>query len=209
MLVRITAEAATRAVARAKQTTSIDVSAASEAAVEVIEQAGVAVEATVVAAAAATKAAERMRQVFAGVINAEVDANEVLAQIAKTLSEELSTRRQIEARLLEQEAEVTAFAGMIAYELQAPLRAVCGFTTMLRSDLDEAVPGGLDAASLDKMDRLLAATERMRTLVEDQLAFVAARERSRPVEPVAGAMAEPEVLVRAEPPLNGRRQRGA
>ena len=189
VIVKIAAAAAERAMTRAKETADAAVNAAFQAAAEVVAEASAVAEARVIAAAAAAKAAERMRQSFAGVIDAELDANLVLAQIAKTLSEELAAHKETEAQLLEREAELTAFAGMVAHDLKAPLRSVSGFTTMLFSDLTEAAPGGLDASILDKMDRILAATERMRRLVDDQLTFVTARERTLNLESVdLGAM---------------------
>jgi len=183
VMVKIAAEAAERAVTRARETADAAVNAAFEAAAEVVAEASAVAEARVIATAAATAAAERMREKFAGAIGAEVDSTVLLAQMAKSLSEELAARKASEARLREREAELTAFAGMVAHDLKAPLRTVAGFTVMLRSDLNDAV-GDLDAPTLDKMDRILAATERMRHLVDDQLAFVTARERGLSLQPV-------------------------
>lgn len=184
VMTQIAAEAATRAMTRARQTAEAAVSVASEAAAEAVAEASAVEAERAVAASAATRAAERMRLTFAGVISAEVDANVALAQVAKTLSEELAARKETEARLLDREAELTAFAAMVAHDLNAPLRAVSGFTAMLRSDLADTVPGGLDATTLDRMDRILAATDRMRQLVDDQLAFVTARDRTLNLQPI-------------------------
>jgi signal transduction histidine kinase len=183
VMIRVAAVAAEKAVARAKETASAAVNAAFAAAAEVVAEASAVAEARVIAAAAATAAAERMREKSAVGIGVEVDSTVMLAQMAKTLSEELAARRASEARLREREAEVTAFAGMVAHDLKAPLRAVSGYTVMLRGDLIDAV-GDLDAPALDKMDRILAATERMRRLVDDQLAFATARERILTLQPV-------------------------
>ena len=148
VMIKVAAEAAERAVARAKETADSAVNAAFAAAAEVVAEASAVAEARVIAAAAATAAAERIREKSAVMIGAEVDSTVVLAQMAKLLSEELAAHRESEARLREREAEVTAFAGMVAHDLKAPLRAVSGFTMMLRSDLTDTV-GDLDAPTSD------------------------------------------------------------
>jgi signal transduction histidine kinase len=176
VMIKVAAEAAERAVARAKETAEAAVNAAFAAAAEVVAEASAVAEARDIAAAAATVAAERIRVKSAAAIGAEVDSTVVLAQMTRTLSEELAARRESEARLRQRESQVTAFAGMIAHDLKAPLRAVAGFTVMLRSDLTDGAD--LDVPSLEKLDRILAATERMSHLVDDQLAFVTARERA-------------------------------
>jgi signal transduction histidine kinase len=182
--ITVAAEVASRAVSKAKQTAETALRAASEAATEVIAEAAAVAEARAVAATAAKAASERMRQVFAGVIGADVQANDLLTQRAGILAEELAARKQTEARLLEREAELAAFAGMVAHDLKGPLRAVAGFTTLLRGDLLEALPEGLATPILNKMDRILAATARMAHLVDDQLSFVTVRDRTLNVQPV-------------------------
>jgi signal transduction histidine kinase len=154
------------------------VGVASAAAAEVVAEASAVAEAMVLAASVAADAAERARRTVAGAISAEAAAKLAMARTAERLSEELTRRAATEERLWEREAELTAFAGIVAHDLKAPLRAVAGFTRMLRDDLTGAIPGGLDPTNRDRMDKIVAAAERMRQLIDDLLTFAMARDRT-------------------------------
>ncbi|WP_051571151.1 PAS domain-containing sensor histidine kinase [Cryptosporangium arvum] len=118
----------------------------------------------------------------------------------------LAVSRDVTA-LRAHEADLTAFAGIAVHELHAPLTAVLGY-------LDQAGP----TLSGDRLARVRAATERMRRLVDDLLAYAATRdadlrltdvdldrlvtEALTVVLPAAGTRA-PHVIVRRLPPVRG------
>jgi signal transduction histidine kinase len=177
-MVDIASLAATNVIAKATHTAEAAVTVAAVAAADIVADAGEVAEAMVVAASAAAAAAERVRLTVAGAISAEAAAKLAMAQSAEKLSDELSRRKETEARLLAQEAELTAFAGIVAHDLKAPLRAVGGFTKMLRRDLTNAPAEGLNSSHFNRIDQIVAAVERMTTLIDDLLAFVTARDRA-------------------------------
>jgi signal transduction histidine kinase len=90
---------------------------------------------------------------------------------------------EAEARLLVHETELVAFAGMVAHDLGAPLRAIGGFTRTLATQLEHA-PGGVDAACTASMGKILAAVTRMGGLIEALLAYATARDRPLRQEPL-------------------------
>ncbi len=177
-MVQIASVAATNVIAKASQTAETAMTVAAETAADMVADAGDVAEAMVVAAAAAARAAEKVRHTVAGAISAEAAAKLAMAQTAEKLSQELSRRMAIEARLLAQESELTAFAGMVAHDLKAPLRTVGGFTKMLRTDLTNTQTGGLDESVRQRMDKIVSAVERMTALIDNLLAFATARDHS-------------------------------
>ena len=111
-------------------------------------------------------------------------AEDELARTAARLSVELALREVTETALRLREAELTAFAGVVAHDLKAPLRSVSGFTRILQGDLTIALPGGLDAACTRSMDRIVTAAMRMNQLIDDLLSFATARDRALNRQPV-------------------------
>ncbi len=75
--------------------------------------------------------------------------------------------------LREREAELRAFAGIVAHDLKRPLTAVRGFAELVHEDL--SARGGHEE-HVAQLDRVLAATDRMRRLIDDLLAYAAARD---------------------------------
>jgi signal transduction histidine kinase/CHASE3 domain sensor protein len=79
--------------------------------------------------------------------------------------------------LRDREAELTAFAGIVAHDLRAPLAAIAGFTELLDHDLRDqggkpADPGEL----LPTVARVQTGVQRMRQLIDDLLAYATARD---------------------------------
>jgi PAS domain S-box-containing protein len=111
-------------------------------------------------------------------------AEEALAKTAASLSVELALREKTETELRLRETELTAFAGIVAHDLKAPLRAVSGFISILQDDLTTALPGGLDDACIHSMDRIVTATQRMSQLIDNLLSFATARDRPLNRQPV-------------------------
>jgi signal transduction histidine kinase len=71
------------------------------------------------------------------------------------------------------EAELTAFAGIVAHDLRSPLAAVAGFIELLELDVRDA-----DAYDVvgDNVQRIHAGVGRMQQLIDDLLAYATARD---------------------------------
>ena len=176
-MVDIASLAATNVTAKATQTAEAAMTVAAEAAADIVADAGEVAEAMVMAASAAARTAEKVRQAVADAISTEAAAKLAMAQSAEQLSEELERRKQSEARQMEHEAELTAFVGIVAHDLKAPLRAVGGFTKMLRKDLANIPAEGLNESHFDRMDQIVNAVERMAALIDNLLSFATSRDR--------------------------------
>ncbi len=83
--------------------------------------------------------------------------------------------------LREREAELTAFAGVVAHDLRAPLAAVHGFAEILAEDL--ASRGGNEDLE-ETLARLVGGLGRMSRLIDDLLAYATARDSPLKLEPV-------------------------
>jgi signal transduction histidine kinase len=78
--------------------------------------------------------------------------------------------------LRQREAELTAFAGIVAHDLRSPLTAIGGFTEFVRDSLGDGGPGHEHREERAVLDRTLATTARMRRLIDDLLGYAAARD---------------------------------
>jgi signal transduction histidine kinase len=83
--------------------------------------------------------------------------------------------------LREREAELHAFAGVVAHDLKAPLTAVGGYAEILHDDLADGAPAAVMRGSLD---RVRAGVHRMRRLIDDLLTYATARDADLQHEPV-------------------------
>jgi signal transduction histidine kinase len=142
-MVQIASLAATTVVTKATQTAEAAMDVAAVAAADIVADAEDVAEAMIVAAAAAAAAAQRVRRTVAGAISAEAAAKRAMAESAEKLSEELTRRIEIEARMVAQERELTAFAGMVAHDLKAPLTSVHADPTLCRQLLDNLIGNAL------------------------------------------------------------------
>ncbi|MDR7320661.1 MULTISPECIES: ATP-binding protein [Catenuloplanes] len=79
------------------------------------------------------------------------------------------------------EAELTAFAGIVAHDLRAPLAAVAGFADVLTHDLDAGTEIDPDVLR-PTVARIESGTRRMGQLIDDLLAYATARDA--PIRPV-------------------------
>ena len=176
--------AATKVASRASSTAEAAVAVAAETAADIVADAGEVAEAMLAAAAAAAKAAEKVRRAIAAALRSEASARLAMTQTAEQLSVELARRKETEVRLIAQEAELTAFAGMVAHDLKAPLRAVGGYTWILREKLNEPQVDDLSSTNADLMDKICASVDRMTVLIEGLLAYATARDRTLHPQPV-------------------------
>ncbi|MGI5176452.1 ATP-binding protein [Dactylosporangium sp. CA-152071] len=78
--------------------------------------------------------------------------------------------------LRQREAELTAFAGIVAHDLRSPLTAIGGFTEFVRDSLGDGLCGQEHREERAVLDRALATTARMRRLIDDLLGYAAARD---------------------------------
>lgn len=78
--------------------------------------------------------------------------------------------------LRQREAELSAFAGIVAHDLRSPLTAIGGFTEYVRDSLADGGPGHEHRQEREVLDRTLATTARMRRLIDDLLGYAAARD---------------------------------
>jgi signal transduction histidine kinase len=111
-------------------------------------------------------------------ITARKRGEEAISRTATRLAIELTRRAETETELRAREAELTDFAGVVAHDLKTPLLAVAGFTELLRYDLADGRPEGLDTASGESMDKITAGVQRMSQLIDDLLTFATSRDRS-------------------------------
>lgn len=102
-----------------------------------------------------------------------------MTEMTSTLSAE-ETIRQLEQALVKAEEELQSFAYIASHDLQEPLRKINSFGQRLR-DMNADT---LDARSLDYLDRMLGASERMQGMLEGLLAFSRVSTYAKPFETV-------------------------
>jgi len=97
-------------------------------------------------------------------------------------------------RLVQSNRELQDFASVASHDLQEPLRKVQAFGDRLKSVAREA----MDEQGRDYLDRMLNATKRMRSLIEDLLKFARVTSQAQPFVPVDLAQVTREVLADLE-----------
>ena len=74
------------------------------------------------------------------------------------------------------EAELSGFAGVVAHDLKSPLTTVVGYSELVEDTIHEALTGPVQEEALTHLARIKATTARMRTLIDDLLAYSTARD---------------------------------
>ncbi len=100
-------------------------------------------------------------------------ANQQLARAVEDL-------RGSSLRLERSNRELQDFASVASHDLQEPLRKVLAFGDRLKTGCGDA----LDEKGQDSLDRMLAATRRMQSLIQDLLSFARVTSQARPLVPV-------------------------
>jgi signal transduction histidine kinase len=95
-----------------------------------------------------------------------------------TLEERVQARTH---ELAETNAELEAFASAVAHDLRAPLRGIHGFAQALADDYGAQ----LDATGQDFLQRILRASTRMDTLIQDLLTYSRVSREALPLGPVS------------------------
>lgn len=88
--------------------------------------------------------------------------------------------RNYARRLRRSNRELQDFAFVASHDLQEPLRKVQAFGDRLKTKYADV----LDAEGLDYLDRMLAASTRMQTLINDLLSFSRVTTKAKPFEKV-------------------------
>lgn len=103
--------------------------------------------------------------------------------------------------LREREAELSAFAGIVAHDLKDPLAAIAGFTALVQKELE---PVGLpEVVALN--GRVIKATTRMQRLIDALLKYAASRDGAMDTtEFELEAVVEGVVTERTSPTSTGR-----
>ncbi len=96
----------------------------------------------------------------------EIFANRAVAELERARAEQALVEQA--AELQRSNAELDQFAGVASHDLQEPLRKIQAFGQLLpgRARRRESRP-----AARDYLDRMLAAADRMQSLIHDLLAF--------------------------------------
>ena len=103
--------------------------------------------------------------------------------------------REGAARLEEALLELNTFAYSVAHDLRAPLRAIAGFSDLLREDYAAKLP----AAAWEYVLRITENAKRMDTLIMDLLTYSRLTREQMPNETVELRSLLAEILVRLEP----------
>jgi signal transduction histidine kinase len=82
------------------------------------------------------------------------------------------------------EAELTAFAGVVAHDLKSPLTAVLGYADLARAALADLPPNPSVENARRDLARVVAGASHMRRLIDDLLAYATARDAPLRPEPV-------------------------
>jgi len=91
-----------------------------------------------------------------------------------------------------EDAELEQFASVASHDLAEPLRSIAGFLDLLK----RRHHGSLDPEADTCIDQAVAATERMRGMIDDLLSWSLTGRDERPAEPVAAAALVAEVAER-------------
>ena len=105
---------------------------------------------------------------------------EILEQLNNQLNQEVATRKQMQNKLEQSNAELERFAYVASHDLQEPLRATANFTSLLKKRYHDQ----LDEKAQRYIHFIVDGTTRMQTLINDILAFSRLQTHEKPHEAV-------------------------
>jgi light-regulated signal transduction histidine kinase (bacteriophytochrome) len=124
---------------------------------------------------------------------AQIHVRERTAELDRTNERLVTMNEELKGsslRLEQSNRELQDFASVASHDLQEPLRKVQAFGDRLKSGSGAA----LDAQGRDYLERMLSATKRMQSLIQDLLSFCRVTSQARLFMPVDLAQVAREVL---------------
>ncbi len=127
-------------------------------------------------------------------IKAELDLKDLMRTLeqqvrARTLDLEEQTRK-----LTELNREYEAFVYSISHDLRAPLRAISGFSTILKDSMDASEQHDWREEAHHMIDRIQANTTHMQKLIDDMLLLSRVNPKSINLQPIDLSAAVTEVF---------------
>ena len=104
----------------------------------------------------------------------------VIGYLAEKLREDLDNSNRLRMELERSNQDLESFAFIASHDLQEPLRKIHVFGDLLKQSSVEA----FDSKHQNYMDRLLAATRRAQTYLDDLFSYSQIRSKSQPTAPV-------------------------
>ncbi len=129
-------------------------------------------------------------------VRVPVGGDDEIGEMARSVEHFLADRR----RLNEANRELEDLSYSVSHDLRAPLRHIDGYAALLRGRVGE----GLDPQGRHYLDEIVAAGQRMGTLVEGLLSFVGMRRSEMSPGPVEVLPLVREVVAGLAPELAGR-----
>lgn len=129
----------------------------------------------------------------------EVRANELQSTNAE-LQAEIVFRKRAEAALQDSNSALEAFSYSVSHDLRAPLRAMQGFAKVLLEDYGNV----LDETGRDCASRIVNASERMDTLVQDLLVYARLGHTTLDLTPIELDHVLIEILQQLEPEIRAK-----
>ncbi len=114
---------------------------------------------------------------------------------------DITERTSMQQELLRSNKDLEEFAYIASHDLQEPLRKIQAFGGRLREKLSDAT----DEPSQDYLDRMVSASERMRSLIANLLTYSRVTTKQVPFEPVDLREVVEEVVSDLEPRIQEQR----
>jgi len=111
------------------------------------------------------------------------ETQQLIFSVARDITQRHLVEEKLKKSAVELErsnSELEDFASVASHDLQEPLRKIQSFA----DELKMSVGNKIDATEQDTLDRMIAAAGRMRTLINDLLAFSRVTTMARPFVPV-------------------------
>ena len=107
---------------------------------------------------------------------------------------DVTALKRAEESLEQSNLDLQQFASVVSHDLQEPLRAIAGFAQLLQKDY----VGKLDSVADDYIDRIISGVNRMRTMIDDVLAFSLVDSQGKSLRPVDLNLVVKEVVLMLE-----------